>query len=205
MKIGLAISGASGVVLGLKCLKALASLGHEIHLVISKDACHTAVYELSKDFHKPEAFLEVLSAEQKKRVKLYSPQDFSSPLASGSSGIDCFLIVPCSMASLAAVACGISDNLLRRMADVAIKERKKLLLVPREAPFSAIHLQHMLRLSELGAIIFPPVPNWYVQMGSLDEMEDVMVGRMLQVLGIEAPLKKWSGEYQQRILIEKRD
>lgn len=202
MKIALAISGASGIILGLKCLRLLVLLGHEVHLVVSKDACHTAVYELSKDFHHPGAFIEALSPEHRSKVTLYNPQDFSSPLASGSFGVDKTLIVPCSMASLAAIACGISDNLLRRMADVAIKERRPLLILPREAPFSAIHLQHMLRLSEIGVIIFPPAPNWYVKLESMDDMEDVMVARILQVLGIEAPQRPWSGEYQQRILLK---
>lgn len=199
MKIGLAISGASGLILGLKCLKILAELGHEIHLVVTKDACRAAVFELSKDFHHPRAFIEALAPEYQSKVSLYGPHDFCSPLASGSCGIDKTLIVPCSMASLAAIACGISDNLLRRMADVAIKERKPLLIVPREAPFSAIHLQNMLRLSELGVTIFPPVPSWYVQAQTIDEMEDIMVMRILQVLGIEAPIRPWMNEYQERI------
>jgi 4-hydroxy-3-polyprenylbenzoate decarboxylase len=103
------------------------------------------------------------------------------------------------MASLAAIACGLSDNLLRRMADVALKERKTLVIVPREAPFSAIHLQNMLRLSELGATIFPPMPSWYIKTQSLEEMEDVIVLRILQVLGIEAALRPWMEEYQERI------
>jgi 4-hydroxy-3-polyprenylbenzoate decarboxylase len=199
MKIGLAISGASGLILGLKCLKLLAELGHEIYLVVTKDACRAAVYELSKEFHHPQAFIDALPSEHRSRVRLYNVQDFCSPLASGSCGIDKTLIVPCSMASLAAIACGLSDNLLRRMADVALKERKTLVIVPREAPFSAIHLQNMLRLSELGATIFPPMPSWYIKTQSLEEMEDVIVLRILQVLGIEAALRPWMEEYQERI------
>lgn len=202
MRIALAISGASGIILGLKCLKKLSTQGHEVHLIVSKDACHTAVYELSKDFHHPQSFVEYIPEPYRANVKLYSPQDFSSPLASGSVPIDKYLIVPCSMASLAAIACGISDNLLRRMADVAIKERRPLVIVPREAPFSAIHLQHMLRLSEVGVTIFPPVPNWYVKLNSIDEMEDIMLDRILQVAGIGTPENSWSGEYQQRVVFK---
>jgi 4-hydroxy-3-polyprenylbenzoate decarboxylase len=201
MRVALAISGASGVMLGFKCLKALAELGYEVHLTITKDACHTAVYELGKDFSKPQSLIEALDPLLQKNIFLYSANDFSAPIASGSYGIDATLIVPCSMASLAAIAMGLSDNLLRRSADVAIKEKRRLLIVPREAPFSSIHLENMHKLANLGATIFVPTPSWYIPLATLDEIEDQLVGRMLQLIGIQCHSlqKSWQGEYQERI------
>ena len=199
MQVALAISGASGVVLGLKCLKALTSLGSRVHLTVTKDACRTAVYELGRDFSRPQAFIEALDPAAAALVSLYAPNDFSAPIASGSFGVDATMVVPCSMSSLAAIACGVSDNLLRRCADVAIKERKPLLIAPRETPFSALHLENMHKLAKLGVMIFAPVPSLYVPASTIEELENQIVGRMLQLIGIDHPwLRRWMGAAPQR-------
>lgn len=205
MQVALAISGASGVMLGFKCLRALATMGIKVHLTLTKDACHTAVYEMGREFARPQSFVQALDVPLQNLVHLYPASDFSAPIASGSFGVDATMIVPCSMASMAAIACGVSDNLLRRCADVALKEKKPLLIAPREAPFSAIHLENMQKLALMGAIIFAPMPTWYVPIQTLDELEDHLVGRMLQLIGIpDNPwLKRWQGEHQQRMRMGK--
>lgn len=200
-KVGLAISGASGVILGYKTMLALTQKGCEVHLVISKDACHTAIYELGKPFCKPEAFVLQLPSSLQSLVHLYDCRNFSSPLASGSFRLDASFIIPCSMATLGAIASGISDNLIRRMADVAIKESWPLVVAPREMPLSAIHLENMLKLARFGVKIAPPIPMWYVSAKTVDDLENQLVGKYLQMIGIEDKvlLKCWSGEHQERL------
>lgn len=190
----LGISGASGVVLGLKALHTLASLGHEVHLVVTKYALHTANLEMGPSYSKVEAFLEGLDEEQKARIKIHKQVNFAACVASGSYPVDGTLILPCSMATLAAVAMGLGDNLIRRVADVAIKEGRPLILAPREMPFSALHLEHMHKLAQLGVKIVPPVPAWYLGMETLSEVEDQMVFRILSLLGVQVPGSKcWEG------------
>src|SRR5205085_1292948 len=111
--------------------------------------------------------------------------DMSSRICSGSFLWDGMVVVPCSMSTLAALSCGLSDNVLRRAADVTLKERRKLILVPRESPFSQIHLENMLRLCQRGATIVPPIPGWYTKPTTLDEVENFIVGRILDQLNID--------------------
>lgn len=200
MKIGVGISGASGIILGLKLVQALAKHGHQVYLVVSKDACLTAVYELGREFSRPQAFLEMINQSCRSCVHLYSHNDFTAPIASGSFRLDATIIAPCSMATLAAAAVGLSDTLMRRMIDVAFKEKWKVIFVPRETPLSTIHLKNMLELAHLGAVMISPVPTWYVPMKTLDEVEDAIVGKILQQIGIEDDtlLRPWKCDYQQR-------
>ena len=170
-KIIIAVSGASGVNLGLKALKLLPS-SIEKHFISTQ---HSEV---------------VLDKEMD--AKLHDNKDISASVASGSFGSDAMLIAPCSMNTLAKIACGISDNLVTRCASVMIKEQKKLILAPREMPFSAIALENMQKLATLGVIIAPPVMAYYSEQQSLDDMEDFIIGKWFDLLGIENNLyKRW--------------
>jgi len=172
MKVLIAISGASGASLGLKALRALP---HDVekHLIISDHANIVLDKEEGVTLHKDEAIW--------------------ASVASGSFGIDAMLIIPCSMNTLAKVSVGIADNLITRAASVMIKEQKKLLLAPREMPFSAIALENMLKLSRLGIIIAPPVLAYYSKQQTLEEMEDFMIGKWFDMLNIPNNLyQRWS-------------
>jgi len=171
MKVILAISGASGASLGLKALEALPD-GLQKHLIISEHA------------------RTVLTHEQ--GVNVHSDADIAAPLASGSFGAEAMLIAPCSMNTLAKIASGISDNLTTRAAAVMIKEQRRLILAPREMPFSAIALENMLKLARLGVIIAPPVAAYYSEQKTLEDMENFMIGKWFDLLGIENSLyKRW--------------
>jgi 4-hydroxy-3-polyprenylbenzoate decarboxylase len=170
-KIVLATSGASGVNLGLKALKLLPETLDK-HFIMSNNS----QIVLQKEMH----------------VTTYDNEDISASIASGSFGVDAMLIAPCSMNTLAKIACGIADNLVTRCASVMIKEQKKLILAPREMPFSAIALENMLKLSRLGVVIAPPVMAYYSEQQSLDEMENFIIGKWFDLLGIENTLyKRW--------------
>ncbi len=174
-KIVVATSGASGVNLGLKTLELLPA-SVEKHFIMSKNS------EI------------VLKKEMKKiaNVTLHENEDISASIASGSFGVDAMIIAPCSMNTLAKIACGISDNLVTRCAAVMIKEHKKLILAPREMPFSAIALENMHKLASLGVIIAPPVMAYYSEQLTLEEMENFIIGKWFDLLGIENNLyKRW--------------
>lgn len=184
----LGISGASGIVLGFRTLHALTAYGHEVDLVITRDAFVTASLEMGTDYATYEKFISHLSAEQQSLVHPYKIHDFMAPIASGSAPREGMIITPCSMATLAAIAIGLSDNLLRRAADVAMKERRPLVIVPRETPFHATHLQNMLTITQNGGIIVPPIPAWYTNPKSLEDVEKFIVGKILDVLKISTDL-----------------
>ncbi len=172
MKLVVAITGASGVDLGKRFIE---YLPHDIdvHLVVSHNA------------------LTVESFENQK-ITLHNSQNIASSISSGSFGVDITVVIPCSMNTLAKIACGISDNLPTRVASVAIKEQKKLLLAPRELPFSAIALENMHKLASLGVIIAPPVMGYYSESNTIEEMERFIIGKWYDVLGIENSLyKRW--------------
>jgi len=172
VKIVVATSGASGVNLGLKTLRLLPQ-------------------EIEKHFIMSENSQIVLSKEMK-NVTTHNNDNIGASIASGSFGVDAMIIAPCSMNTLAKIACGISDNLITRCAAVMIKEQKKLILAPREMPFSAIALENMLKLSRLGIIIAPPVMAYYSEQQTLDEMENFIIGKWLDLLDIENNLyKRW--------------
>jgi len=173
MKLVIAITGASGVHLGKKFVDYLPS-EIEVHVVVSDNA------------------LTVESFENKK-VTLHSSENIAASISSGSFRVDATAIIPCSMNTLAKVACGISDNLPTRVAAVALKEQKKLLLAPRELPFSAIALENMQKLAALGVIVAPPVMGYYSESSSLEDMEKFIIGKWYDVLGIENNLyERWS-------------
>ncbi len=170
-KIILATSGASGINLGIKALK-LFPTQLDIHFIQTKNSQIVQEKELGITIHKDD--------------------DISASIASGSFGSDAMLIAPCSMNTLAKIACGISDNLVTRCASVMIKEQKKLILAPREMPFSAIALENMQKLAQLGVIIAPPVMAYYSEQQTLQEMENFIIGKWFDLLGIENNLyKRW--------------
>ena len=171
-KIVIASSGASGVNLGLKALELLPK-EIEKHFIISEHA-------------------KVVLEKEMSDVTLHQNENIGASVASGSFGVDAMLIAPCSMNTLAKIACGIADNLVTRTAAVMIKEQKKLILAPREMPFSAIALENMYKLASLGIIIAPPVMAYYSKQQSLDDMENFIIGKWFDLLGIENELyKRW--------------
>ena len=184
----LGVSGASGIILSFLTLKALTDAGHEVDLIMTKDASCTAIEEMGKDWNSPEKLIAGLEPENQSKVHLYRNNDFFSPVASGSAPRDGMVITPCSMATLAAVAVGLSDSLLRRAADVTMKESRRLVIVPRETPLSTIHLENMLKLSRIGVKMVMPVPAWYTHHESLRDVENFIVGRTLDALGTPANL-----------------
>lgn len=173
-RIVIGITGASGAIYGVRALTALKTLGVETHLVVTPPGMATLRQELQLA---PED-LPALAA------RVYSPQDFAAPIASGSFATCGMLVAPCSMKTLSAIANSHADNLLARAADVTLKEGRPLLLAVRETPLHLGHLRLMVQAAEIGAIIFPPVPAFYAHPATLEEMVDQTVGRMLARMGI---------------------
>ncbi|WP_348303870.1 UbiX family flavin prenyltransferase [Methanothrix sp.] len=184
MEIVVGISGASGVQYGIRLLEALKAKGCTTHLIITDSARKIIEIETSA----PPREVERLAAH------VYAPKDFSAPVASGSHLFDALVVIPCSMGTLSGIACGSSDTLITRCADVCLKEKRRLILVPRETPLSLIQLRNMVAASEAGAVILPACPAFYSQPKSLAELVDVLVGRVLDLLGLENDLyKRWEG------------
>ena len=184
-KIIVAISGATGAIYGIRTLEAMREHGVETHLILSKWAEATIKIETS------------YTAEQVKAMAshIHSPQDLAAPVSSGTYRVDGMVIVPCSMKTLASVACGFTDNLLSRAADVMLKERRKLVLVPRETPLNDIHLENMLKLSRMGVVILPPMPAFYNHPKTLDDIVNHTVAKILDQFGIDNRMtKRWKSE-----------
>ena len=176
------ISGASGVIYGVRLLEALKTLPVETHLVMTRTAEVTLAHETD---------LKV-AAVRKLADVAYKIDDLAAAISSGSFRTLGMIVAPCSMRSLGEIAHGLSSNLLTRAADVILKERRRLVLVARETPLTSIHLRNMLTLSELGAIVAPPVPAFYNRPKSLDDIVDHTVGRLLDLFGLETgKVKRW--------------
>jgi 4-hydroxy-3-polyprenylbenzoate decarboxylase len=180
----IAITGATGVVFGIRLLEVLRDLGGiETHLIVSDAGWLTIEHELqlSKD------------AVRAKADVVHSAKNIGAAVSSGSFDCDGMIVAPCSMKTLAAIAHGLSDNLISRAADVTLKERRKLTLMVRETPLSLIHLRNMTAITEAGGIIFPPVPAFYQMPNSLDDVVNHTVGRVLDGHGIDAKLApRWT-------------
>lgn len=175
-RLVIGMSGASGAILGIEILKILKENSHwETHLVISRGAEETIIQETE---YKP---MEVMNLAD----KVYSIKDIGASIASGTFKAEGMIIVPCSMKTVAGIACGYSDNLLLRAADVTIKERRKLVIVARESPLSTIHLRNMLSLSELGGIIVPPMISYYNKPANLEDLNRHVIGKILDKFDIE--------------------
>lgn len=183
-KIIVALTGATGAILGIKALTALRRLNVETHLIMSKWAESTIKYETDYTPQNVRALADFS----------YSNYNMAAPIASGSYRCDGMIVIPCSMKSLAAINVGYCDDLISRAADVVLKERRRLVLVARECPLSGIHLQNMLSLTQNGAIIFPPVPAFYNRPASLDDMVDQTVGRILDLFDLDTgDFERWDG------------
>ncbi len=183
MEIVIGISGASGVIYGVRLLQALGKACTK-HLIVTDSA--RKILELETDFL-PEQ-VESLADQS------YRPDDFTAPVASGSHLFDAMVVAPCSMRTLAGIAAGTSDTLLLRCADVCLKERRKLILVPREMPLSLVHLRNMVSASEAGAVILPACPSFYSRPRTVDDLVGVVTARALDLLGIKNDLApRWGG------------
>lgn len=183
-RIVVAISGASGAIYGVRLLQLLRELGVETHLTVSEAGWLNVQQEL--DLSRPE--LEALADVA------YPVREVGSAIASGSFPCDGMVVAPCSMRVLAAVAHGLSDNLMTRAADVMLKERRRLILMVRETPLNLAHLRNMVSATEMGAIVFPPVPAFYQRPQTLADMVDHTVSRVLDLLGLpQADVARWNG------------
>jgi 4-hydroxy-3-polyprenylbenzoate decarboxylase len=184
-RITVAISGASGAVYGVRLLQRLRGQAEvQTHLVVSEAGWLNVQQELDLPRAEVEALADVV----------YPVRDIGSTIASGSFPCDGMVIAPCSMRTLAAVALGLSDNLITRAADVMLKERRRLILMVRETPLNLAHLRNMTRVTEMGGIIFPPVPGFYQRPQTIEQMVGHTVSRVLDVLGLpQAAAVRWNG------------
>ena len=184
----LALSGASGAQYGIRLLEQLLIHGHKVYLLVTR-AAHVVISmetELSwpSNSHELQGQLLKRYGVESDQLKVCGEMEWTSPIASGSSSVDAMVVCPCSMGTLSSIAIGASANLLERAADVMLKERKKLVLVPRETPFSDIHLENMLKLSRMDAVIMPANPGFYNHPESVDDLVDFMAARILDHIGI---------------------
>lgn len=183
-RIIVAITGATGVVYGVRLMQTLRSAGVETHCLISDAGVLNLHQELALKRKDAEAYADVV----------HNVRDVGASIASGSFQSNGMIIAPCSMKTLAAVAHGLSDNLITRAADVVLKERRRLVLMVRETPFNLAHLRNMTAVTEMGGIIFPPLPGFYHRPASIEEMVDHTVGRVLDLFSVEHQLTpRWSG------------
>lgn len=197
--VALAFTGASGLPYGLRLLECLLAADVRVWLLYSQAAQLVAKQELDlvlpvQPREAQRLFAEKFAAKEG-QLSVFGAQDWNAPLASGSNPPDAYVVCPCSMGTLAKIAAGLADDLIARAADVALKEGRKLILVPRETPLSAIHLENMLRVSRAGGVILPPNPGFYRHPQSVQELVDFVVARILDQLGIEHSLMQpWGGD-----------
>ncbi len=179
------VTGATGVVYAVRLLEELAALPDwESHLVVSEAGVLSAWQELALSRKDLEKLADVV----------HGPRDVGAPIASGSFTSEGMVIAPCSMKTLSAVANGYSENLVSRAADVVLKERRRLVLLTREAPLNLAHLRNMVAVTEMGGIVFPPVPAFYTGATTIDDLVNDTVGRVLDLFGIRSPrLTRWDG------------
>ena len=185
VRVIVGITGATGVIYGVRLLEQLRQHGVETHLVLSRWGARTLQHETSYSREQVEALAH----------QTYAPADMGAAISSGSFQTSGMVIAPCSAKTLAGIAHGYGETLVHRAADVVLKERRKLVLCVREAPLSDIHLENMLKLSRMGAVILPPMPAFYNNPRTLDDIVNHTVARMLDQFGIEMPdAVRWSGD-----------
>ena len=198
--ICLALTGASGMPYGLRLLDCLLAAGCRVQLLYSQAAQVVARQEMNLDLparpaEARQALLARLpAAVNPENLQIFGREEWFAPVASGSNPPDAMVICPCSMGTLAAIAQGLADNLIERAADVVLKEGRKLVLVPRETPFSVIHLENMLRLAHAGACIVPPSPGFYNHPQTVADLVDFVVARILDQIGVPQALTRRWGE-----------
>ncbi|MEP3278529.1 MAG: UbiX family flavin prenyltransferase [Stappiaceae bacterium] len=190
-RVVLGIAGASGAALGISVARQLSALTAEVDLVVSAAAEKTLAVECG-----PNAFEELRASVH----KLHAVEDLGAGIASGSVPVAGMIVAPCSMRSLAAIAHGLDDNLLTRAASVQLKERRRLVLVARETPLTLAHLRNMTAATELGAIVLPPVPAFYLLPNTMTEIIDQIAARAIDLLGIAEPIaKKWVDQHAKSV------
>ena len=196
--VALAMTGASGAAYGLRLLECLIEAGVQVPLMLSPPG--QVVIAMETDLKLPgvpreiERFLTEYYGADPGQLQVYGKDQWTAPLASGSGAPDAMVVCPCTSGSLAAIAMGSSDNLIERAADVVIKEQRKLILVHREMPVSAIHLEHMLKLARIGVVIMPANPGFYHRPQQIEDLVDFVVARILDHLGVEHRLVPRWGE-----------
>jgi len=185
MRVIVGMTGATGAIYGVRLLERMREAGVETHLVMSRWGARTLLHETSWSRERVEALASVT----------YAPADMGAAISSGSFHTDGMVIAPCSAKTLAAIAHGFGENLIHRAADVVLKERRRLVLAIREAPLSDIHLENMLKLSRMGAVILPPMPAFYNNPRTVDDVIDYTVARILDQFGIQVEsAMRWSGD-----------
>lgn len=190
--VTLALSGASGMAYGLRLLECLLAADIRVYLLVSQAAHIVAKQELgvalpARPLDLEKQLSQSLNAREG-QLRVFGREDWNAPVASGSNPADAMVVCPCSMGTLASIAHGLSDNLIERAADVMLKEQRKLILVPRETPFSTLHLENMLILSKMNAVILPANPGFYHQPARIEDIIDFVVARILDQLGVHHTL-----------------
>ena len=196
--IALAITGASGSAYGLRLLECLIQANRQVYLMISKAG--QVVIPMENDFSVPSqpkeaaSFLTERYAAAEGQLQVFGREQWTAPVASGSNAPDAMVVAPCTTGTLSAIATGASNNLIERAGDVMLKEQRKLILMVRETPLSAVHLENMLKLARLGVVIMPASPGFYNRPEKVEDLIDFMVSRVLDHLGIDSDLAKRWGE-----------
>ena len=196
--LSLAITGASGVQYGFRLLEMLLQKKHTVYLMVSKAA--QVVIGMETDIKLPgrckemQSFLTEKYHCEKNQLHVFGEDEWTAPTASGGGLVDAMVVCPCSMGALSAIATGASNNLIERSADVMLKERRQLILVPRETPYSDIHLENMLKLSRMGAVILCANPGFYNKAETIDDLIDFVVAKILDQLSVQHSLQPRWGE-----------
>ncbi len=197
-RIALAMTGASGIQYGLRLMQCLLEADKQVYLMLSQPA--QVVMAMETDLKAPadrreaQVYFSQLYNAKKGQLTLFGPQQWTAPLASGSGTADAMVVCPCTTGTLAAITTGQSNNLIERAADVMIKEKRQLIVMPREMPLSEIHLENMLKLARMGVTIMPPNPGFYFQPQSVDDLVNFIVAKVLDHLQIEHDLLPRWGE-----------
>lgn len=197
--VTLALTGASGMPYGIRLLEMLVAEGKQVYLLYSQVAQIVAQQEMNLALpsraKEAEAFFNHLYGLPEGQLRVFGREEWFAPVASGSNPADSMVVCPCTMGTLAAIAAGMNQKLIERAADVMLKENRQLILVPREMPFSAIHLENMLKLARSGAVILPANPGFYHHPQTIQDMVDFVVARILDHLGVKHTLMpRWGSE-----------
>ncbi|GLR14056.1 flavin prenyltransferase UbiX [Chitinimonas prasina] len=194
--VTLALTGASGMPYGLRLLECLLAAGVQVYLLYSQAAQIVIKQELDETWPSRAKEVETMLRQRHSvadgQLRVFGREEWFAPVASGSNPADAMVICPCTMGTLAAIAAGMSDNLIERAADVAIKENRKLVIVPRETPYSALHLENMLKLARMNVCILPPNPGFYHHPQSIAQLVDFVVARILDQINVpHALMQRW--------------
>jgi len=193
-EFAVAITGASGALYGLELIRALGAAGHTVHLVVSQGGARVLRHECDLSINPKQPDPALLAPQSPGKIVPHPVADYGASIASGSYPLHGMAICPCSMGTLGRIAAGTAQNLVTRAADVCLKERRRLVLVPRETPLSAIHLENMLRLTRAGAVILPASPGFYQGATTRLDLVRFVVARVLEQLGLEQDLSEpWQG------------